>query len=216
MVGSLPFDGKKGCPDGFHKRASYTTKKGHHVSRRCVKAQSVYNESSKDYTRRLEHRQENRLRTAHHSRTRKLHCPPGKIERKAYVRRFTESVMKRGYTIKRADGKEYHVKPAKKSVYVKPMCIKDRGDPSKKAPGPGHGIGLLRKGELSKYGYVYLKHREERHRALRRAIKEYGSLGVYHKLDAISKLSKYTVPRASRIFQEDLEWVKHHYELKAP
>jgi hypothetical protein len=215
MVGSVPFDDKKGCPDGFHKRGSYTTKRGHHVSRRCVKAQSVYSESSKNYTRRMHRRQDDRLKSAHHSSTKRLHCPPGKMERKAYVRRFTESVMKRGYTIKKADGKEYHIKPAKKSVYVKPMCIKDRGDPATKVPGPGKGIGLLRKGELRKYGYVYLKHREERHSALRRAIKEFGSLGVYHKLDAIVKLSKYTAPKASSVFKEDREWVKHHYELKA-
>ena len=80
--------------------------------------------------------------------------------------------------------------------------------------GPGEGIGPLRKGELKKHGYVFLKHREQRHAALRDAIKEFGPLGVYHKLDAITKLSKHSNPEASRIFREDREWLKRHYELK--
>jgi hypothetical protein len=121
--------------------------------------------------------------------------------------------MERGYTVKRASGKEYHIKPDKKSVYVKPSCIKDRGDPRVKTPAPGDRIGFLRKGELKKHGYVYIKGREERHEALKKAIKEFGSLGVYRKLDIIAKLSKYRVPEASRVFKEDREWLKRNYEL---
>jgi len=121
--------------------------------------------------------------------------------------------MRKGYTVKRATGKQYRIMPQKKSVYVEPMCVKDKGDPRVKAPGPGEGIGPLRKGELKKHGYVYVKDRHHRHDALRRAIKEFTPIGVYHKLDAIAKLSKYSVPKASRIFKEDREWVKRHYEL---
>jgi hypothetical protein len=121
--------------------------------------------------------------------------------------------MKKGYTVKRAHGKHYHINPKKTSVYVKPTCVKDKGNPRVKAPGPGEGIGPLRKGELKKHGYIYVKHREERHSALRKAIKEFGPLGVYRKLDAITKLSKYSVPDASRVFKDDREWVKRHYDL---
>jgi hypothetical protein len=213
MAGSLPFDEKKGCPDGFHKRSSYTSKRGHRVPPRCVKAQTVYPESRHNYSRRILRRQEERLASMHKSKTYKMRCPPGKVARHGYVRRFGATVMRKGYTVKKASGKEYHIKPEKKSVYVKPSCIKDRGNPLVNAPGPGEAIGPLRKGELKKHGYVYLKHRNERHSALRRAIKEFGPLGVYHKLDAIAKLSKHSVPEASRVFKDDREWLKRHYEL---
>jgi len=121
--------------------------------------------------------------------------------------------MKRGYTVKRAAGKEYHITPGKRSIYVKPTCVKDRGGPHVKTPRPGNGIQPLKKGELKKHGYMYLKHRDERHDALKRAIKEFGALDVYHKLDAIAKLSKHSVPEASHVFKEDREWLKRHYDL---
>jgi len=214
MVESLPYDEKKGCPSGFHKRSSYTSKKGHRVGPRCVKAQTVYKDSRKNYTRRILQRQQSRLKSVGKSATSKIKCPPGKVIRHGYVRRFGKTIMRKGYTVKRARGKTYHIYPERKSVFVKPTCVKDKGDPSVKPPGPGKGIGFLRKGELKKHGYVFLKHREQRHLALRSAIREFGSLGVYHKLDAIVKLSKYSNPNASRIFKEDREWVRGHYKLK--
>jgi hypothetical protein len=216
MVGSLPYDERKGCPDGFHKRSSYTSKKGHRVPPRCVKAQTVYRESRRNYSRRVLRRQEERLEHAHKPATSKLRCPPGKAIRHGYVRRFGKTVMRKGYTVKKASGKEYHIKPAQKSVYVKPACVKDKGDPKVKAPSPGDRIGPLRRGELKKHGYIYLKHREERHNALKKAIKEFGPLGVFRKLDIVAKLSKHSAPEASRVFKADRDWLRNHYELRMP
>jgi hypothetical protein len=212
MVGSLPYDERKGCPEGFHKR-TYTSKKGHRVPPRCVKAQTVYRESRKNYSRRVLRRQEERLDHVRRPGTSKLRCPPGKAIRHGYVRRFGKTVMRKGYTVKKASGKEYHIKPAQKSVYVKPACVKDKGAPDVKTPGPGDRIGPLRRGELKKHGYIYLKHREERHSALRRAIKEFGPLGVFRKLDIVAKLSKHSAPEASRVFKADRDWLRHHYNL---
>ena len=213
MVGSLPYDETKGCPDGFHKRSSYTSKRGHRVPPRCVKAQTVYRESRRNYSRKVLRRQEERLERAHKPATSRLRCPPGKAIRHGYVRRFGKTVMRKGYTVKKASGKEYHIKPAQKSVYVKPACVKDKGDPKVKPPSPGDRIGPLRRGELKKHGYVYLKHREERHSALRRAIKEFGPLGVFRKLDIVAKLSKHSAPEASSVFKADRDWLRHHYNL---
>lgn len=212
-MGSLPYD-EKGCPPGFHKRNSYTSKLGHRVPPRCVKAQTVYAESRKNFTKRIEHRMSARLNAVGKNSEKSLHCPPGKVSRKGYVRRFGTSIMKKGYTVKRHSGKHYHIKPDKQSVYVKAACVKDRGDPKVKAPAPDKVIGYLRKGELKKHGYVYEKSREERHVALKKAIQEFGALGVYHKLDIIAKLSKYRVPKAANVFKEDREWVRKNYELK--
>jgi len=214
MVGSLPFDEKKGCPSGFHKRSSYTSKLGHRVPPRCVKSTTIYNNSRKNFTRRYMQKQEHRLKTIGKSSTRKITCPPGKVERRGYVRKFGSTIRKQGYSVHKASGKVYRIYPERGSVYVKPGCVKDRGLPGKLPP--GQGFGILRKGELKKHGYVYNKSSDSRHDALKAAIKEFGPLGVYHKLDAVAKLSKRTVPEASRIFKEDREWLKRKYELKAP
>ena len=212
-MSSIPFNDKKGCPIGFHKRSSYTSKLGHRVPPRCVKATTVYRETRKNYAKRVRGRQTERLHALGKTATRKEKCSPGKIERRGYVRKFGASVIKRGYTVKRATGKHYRVYPANPSVYVKPGCVKDRGLPGK--PAPGIGFDLMRKGELKKHGYAYMKPDHERHAALNKAIKEFGALGVYHKLDAITKLSKRTAPEASRVFKTDREWLRRHHTLKA-
>ena len=213
MVGSLPFDETKGCPAGFHKRASYTSKLGHRVPPRCVKSTTVYNESRKNYTHRVLAKQEARLKSVGKAATSKLRCPPGKIQRHGYVRRFGKSIIDKGYTVKRASGKPYRIYPEKSSVYVKPSCVKDRGLPG--TLGPGQGFGPLRRGELKKHGYVFEEPEHVRHEALNKAIKEFGPLGVFHKLDAIAKLSKRTSPRASKVFKDDLKWLISQHKLVA-
>lgn len=214
MVGSLPYDDKKGCPTGYHKRSSFTSKLGHRVGPRCVRSQTTYAESRKNFTRRVLARQAARLKTAGKSATAKMHCPAGYVERKGYVRRFDTSILKKGYTVKRSKGKGYRIFPDRASVYVKPSCVKDRGLPGKLAP--GEGFGALRKGELKKHGYAYDEPLHVREAALRRAVVEFGALGVFRKLDVIAKLSKHTVPEAAKVFKADREWIKDHYKLKAP
>jgi len=216
MVGSLPYNDTKGCPTGYHKRSSYTSKLGHRVGPRCVRSQTVYDESRKGFTRRILARQAARLKTAGRAATstRKIRCPSGYIERRGYVRRFDASILQKGYTVRRSKGKGYRIFPDRASVYVKPSCVKDRGLPGKVAP--GDGFGPLRKGELKKHGYIYLETRAVREAALRRAVAEFGALGVYRKLDVIAKLSKHTVPEAAKVFKADREWIREHYKLKAP
>jgi hypothetical protein len=89
-------------------------------------------------------------------------------------------------------------------MIVKTACVKDKGLPGK---GPDL-FGTLKKGQLKKYGYVYRESREARHAALRRAVKEYGALDLFRKLDAVAKLTRRTVPEASRVFKSDREWVR--------
>jgi hypothetical protein len=157
------------------------------------------------YTRRY-------IRHDGRSLTKKAHCKDGEIQRKGYVRRFASDIIKRGYTVKRASGKAYRIHPSKPSVYVKPGCMKKRGLSRKVSS--GESIGPLRKGELKKHGYVYRSSEDRRHNALRNAIKEFGALSVFRKLDAVTKLSVRTVPEASAVFKRDRDWVRRHYELK--
>jgi hypothetical protein len=139
-------------------------------------------------------------------------CPPGQIRRKAYTRKFKSSVKESGFTVRRK-GKVYTVRPKVNAIHVDAACIKNRGLPGK-GPREGEGIGKLRKGELIKYGYQYRLSDSLRHDALKRAIKRYGPLSVFRKLDAVSKLSKRTAPDASKIFELDRNWVRENYTLK--
>jgi hypothetical protein len=144
--------------------------------------------------------------------TRKNNCPEGYIVRRGYTRKFRPSVKESGFTVRRK-GTVYTVRPKANTIKVPAACIKNRGLPGK-GPKEGEGIGKLRKGELIKYGYQYRLSDSLRQEALKRAIKRYGALSVFRKLDAVSKLSLRTASDASKIFARDRNWVKNNYTLK--
>ncbi len=144
--------------------------------------------------------------------TRKNGCPKGYIMRRGYTRRFRPSLKSTGFTVRRK-GTVYTVRPKANTVVVPAACIKDRGLPGK-GPAEGEGIGKLRKGELIKYGYQYRLSDSLRQAALMKAIKRYGALSVYRKLDAVAKLSLRTAPDASKIFVRDRNWVKENFDMK--
>jgi hypothetical protein len=130
-------------------------------------------------------------------------CPAGMIRKKAYVRKYSTAVKERGYTVKKKNGKEYRILPKASEMYVESKCVKNTGLPGK---GPAL-FGPLRRGELAKHGYSFRKSDSVRHAALKRAIEEYGALGVYRKLDVVVKLFKRTHPTYSERFKADREWV---------
>lgn len=138
-------------------------------------------------------------------------CPRGFIMRKGYTRKFKSSVKESGFTVRRK-GKVYTVHPKAGSIHVDAGCIRNRGLPGK-GPKEGEGIGKLRKGELVKYGYQYRLSDSIRQEALKRAIKRFGPLSVYRKLNAVSKLSTRTAPDASTVFSKDRNWIRNNYEL---
>jgi hypothetical protein len=142
----------------------------------------------------------------------KNNCPKGYVMRKGYTRKYRESLATSGFTVRRK-GKLYTVRPKKNTIYVPPACIKNRGLPGK-GPLEGDGIGKLRKGDLIKYGYQYRLSDALRHKALKKAINQYGALTVYRKLDAVGKLSVRTAPDASDIFLKDRNWVRENYDIK--
>jgi hypothetical protein len=139
-------------------------------------------------------------------------CPKGYILRKGYTRKFRPSVKATGFTVRRK-GTVYTVRPKANVIEVPATCIKDRGLPGK-GPREGEGIGKLRKGELVKYGYQYRLSDALRQSALKKAIKRYGPLSVFRKLDAVAKLSLRTAPDASTVFSRDRNWIRNNYELK--
>ena len=211
---SRTYNSKVGCPSGYHKRSGYTVKKtGTYVAPRCIRSTTTKKMSSRQFKMSALSTQKRRLATRKVS-SREPNCPPGQIPRKAYVRKFSASTKQQGYTVRRKTGTIYRVYPKRSSTVVKASCIEDKGLPGKLTS--GEGIGPLRKGELLKHGYVYRIPKERRHNALRHAVKEYGPLGVYRKLDAVAKLSLRTAPNVSKIFEKDRDWVKRAYgPLKA-
>lgn len=139
-------------------------------------------------------------------------CPKGYILRKGYTRKFRQSIKASGFTVRRK-GKVFTVHPKTNTVRVEAKCIVNRGLQGK-GPRNGKGFGKLRKGELIKYGYQYRLSDGLREKALKKAIKQYGPLKVYHKLDAVAKLSTRTAPDASAIFAKDRNWIRNNFELK--
>lgn len=203
---SVAYNTRRGCPSGYHKRMTYKSKSGRVVPTRCVRATTTYAETSKNFKRGVTQKATRRLKAHGITNTTanmRKGCPPGKILRKAYVRRFRTNIRQRGYTVKRGS-QLYRAYPKSTSTVVQAACVKDRGLPGK---GPQE-ITPLRKGELKKYGYSFRKPDLERHEALRKAVKEFGVLGVYRKLDAVAKLSVRAAPKASTVFKKDRNWVR--------
>ena len=99
-----------------------------------------------------------------------------------------------------------------KRVHVPAGLIKNVGRPGKGYRGPngGPGIGSLREGELSQFGYsnVVKKSPRTRRAALRKAVAKYGSLSVRRKLQAVATYTKRTSPGASKVFKSDITWIK--------
>ncbi len=144
--------------------------------------------------------------------TRRNGCPKGYIMRRGYTRKFRPSVKASGFTVRRK-GTVYTVRPRANTISVPATCIKNRGLPGR-GPIEGDGFGKLRKGDLIKYGYQYRLSDLNRQSALKKAIKRYGALSVYRKLDAVAKLSVRTAPDASKIFTRDRDWVHSNFDIK--
>ena len=188
------------CPEGFHKRAGFKTKTGKYVKPSCVRS------TIKEKAMR------SKLIPSIKSLSRKA-CPPGMIERKGYSRRYSTAILQEGFKKKTRSGRTIRVKPHKqRATIVESKCVKDTGLPGKGT----QRIGPLRKGELSKYGYTLKISESQRRKALKKAIDEFGALGVYRKLDAVVKLTSRTIPEASKLFEKDRDWIKETYgPLKA-
>ena len=115
------------------------------------------------------------------------------------------TILRKGYT-------------TKQGVVVRPTMVRNMGKPGKGFP--GRGIGKLKSGELSKYGYsgVTALTKRRRHIALNKALRGmvYGkgmsvrsALGtLIRKLNAIYVYTKLTSPRSSNIFRVDRDWLR--------
>ena len=140
-------------------------------------------------------------------------CPPGKIRRVSYVRRLTSKVRREGYLKHTSSGRTIKIHPKKQTITVPASCIKNVGKPGRGPASSGLGrqgpqlIGPLRKGQLRKFGYSYKDVEPVRHAALARAIAADGRTTVFHRLNAVAKLTVSGAPSASAVFAADRNWV---------
>ena len=127
--------------------------------------------------------------------------------RSGYVQHRTRKVIKVKSTVTKAGVKRkaftYIRKPG--TSVVRPMAIPDVGAAGK---GPKL-IGPLKGGMLTRYGYHPVESKTARHRALMKAMRvgHESPLAVARRLQAISTLTKRTLPTASRIYKMDRNWV---------
>ncbi len=134
------------------------------------------------------------------AKTRK--CPPGKVYRKGFYRKYSNTVKREGYLVKRG-GKEVRVFPTSDAQYVGSACVE--GTEVVRTP------KSARRGELKAYGYVYRLQTDYRHKALDAAAKAYGAGKVYRKLRYVASHFRTTKPEAAKIFAEDRDWFAKKY-----
>ena len=72
------------------------------------------------------------------------------------------------------------------------------------------GIGPLKSGELSRFGYDHVISMTvlARQVALRKAADQYGALSLFRKLNALYVYTRNTSPASSAIFLMDRNWVR--------
>lgn len=98
-----------------------------------------------------------------------------------------------------------------KTVRVSAKRILDRGAPGNWQAIHGPGIGEMKEGLLTKVGYSAKKGKTARHKAIRKAVRKYGSLSTLRKLNAVATLTKRTSKTKSRTFKADRNWVKKNF-----
>ena len=109
------------------------------------------------------------------------------------------SISRRGYTfVKKSTGRK---------IKVKSSCVKSKGLRSK-GKKTSRVLPTLKKGSLTKYGYSVSGSENERHSALKKALKAYGYSSVIKKLNSVKLLTKNTNPKNSKIYGKDLKWVQ--------
>jgi hypothetical protein len=178
------------CRSGFHPRKAYTVKRTR-VAGSCVRGAR---RSRSAFISRVRGRMTRRLRGIRKTQRGPRFCPAGKIRRAPYVR------IRKG-----------------RRTFVPASCIADVGAPGKGLSSGAPGIGPLRQGNLKRFGYsdVRAMSTGRRHLALATAVRKYGALTVWRKLNAIYVYTRRSSPTSSAIFKADRDWIKATYGIKA-
>jgi len=99
----------------------------------------------------------------------------------------------------------------KRGVFVHSSRVRDMGARGKWSAKHGPGIGPLKTGKLMRLGYTATKKATARHGALKKAVKRYGPLSTFRKLNAAATYTKRTSKGRSKTFKADRNWVKKSF-----
>jgi len=108
------------------------------------------------------------------------------------------TIRRRGYTAHRRG----------KTIKVKSSLIPDLGAIGRWVSLHGPGIGPMKKGELTRYGYKSSAPRTTRRNALRKAVQSYGATSTFRKVNALETLSKRTATSRNKTYSADRNWVR--------
>lgn len=163
------------------------SRRGTRIAGKCIRSQSPYATPLGPTSRTM-------MRGYAKSRRTLRTCPSGYIKRASYVRTR-----------------------AGRKTLVPEQCIHNVGAPGKGLRSGDAGIGRLREGELSKFGYSDVIHTPvaARRAALKKAIAAFGPLSVWRKLNAVHVYTRRLSPKSSGIFKADMNWIKVTFGLKA-
>lgn len=178
------------CPRGKTYRKTYT-RAGRRIFGRCIRKQSPRAGPKPNTRRRMSRRMRGVAKTRRGVRV----CPTGYIMRAPYMR----------YTRKG------------KHTLVPAACIRDVGAAGKGYKGGPGGIGPLRHGELAQFGYAGIKSLSvgARRSSLAAAVRRFGSLAVWRKLNAVQIYTRRTSPETSAVVKADMDWIRATYGIRA-
>jgi hypothetical protein len=76
-------------------------------------------------------------------------------------------------------------------------------------------IGPLKKGRLSKFGYVHVNELTEaqRHAAIKKAVQKFGALSVWKMINVLYIYNK-SHPKNRHIFKMDRDWIKSTFGIE--
>ena len=108
-------------------------------------------------------------------------------------------ILRRGYTTRRG-------------VRVRASRIADRGARGRwQSRHRTRGIGPLKKGDLTVFGYSHTKPTAVRHEAIDKAVSKYGRTSTIRKLNAIAVYSKRTGPSRAKTYRRDMHYVQKKF-----
>lgn len=108
-------------------------------------------------------------------------------------------------------GDARHVQRKLAQVYKMSSCSSDVPMSGGRRRTSKNLIGPLKEGALSKFGYHANKSKISRHKSLRKAVRRYGPLSTFRKLQAVGTLTKRTEKSKSKKFIADRNWVRKTY-----
>ena len=208
------------CPRGYVEKTDWFG-----LVSRCVRASPRRGSTRRASPRRRQKQNPanakatRRYRTSLEKYSNRDDCPPGMRRRKGYRRKYSNNILRKGFTVRR-EGRTYRAFPTTESMNVSSVCVKNtrkKRNKEEKSKAEVKQRETKQKTEgLSKYGYSYKNPSEERHKALDRAIEVYGPLKVFRQLHMLYTAAKISHRTIAEVLVRDRYWVYYTHKSIKP